>query len=60
MGTVVMFDREFDGTEMSCDEIREEARKRRWAGIRLDADEIKRTSVVKVRRLSQKDAYGET
>ena len=56
---ILTFDNQFDATDWPLHKIREEARKRGWPGVKLDADEINRTDRVIVRRLSRKDAYSE-
>jgi hypothetical protein len=55
---VLKFNTKFDGTHMSADQIREEARKRGWPGIRLDASEFMNTGVLTVRRLTKKHCNG--
>ena len=52
MCRIIPFNTRFDGTHMSADQIREEARNRGWSGIKLDASEFIQTGKITVRRLS--------
>lgn len=55
---ILEFDREFNGTDMTCDEIRQQVRDRGWPGFHIDAMEYNHTGVLMIRRMSTKRAYG--
>ena len=56
---IIAFDRAFDGSGMTIEQIRQEARKRGWPGIRIDAVKFIETDKLIVERMSQKRADGE-
>ncbi len=59
MSAVVLeFDREFDGTHLTCEQIRERVRERGWPGFQIDATEYNHTGRLMIRRISTKRAYG--
>ena len=49
---IIAFDSAFDGSHMTIEEVRQEARNRGWAGIQIDVPEFNATGVLMVRRLS--------
>lgn len=56
---VLEFHREFDATDMTCEQIKMKAREMGWPGIRIDGDKFNRGGKLIVERMSKKDAYGE-
>jgi hypothetical protein len=60
VGTVVTFDQSFDGTDMTIEEIKMEARMRGWPGMRIDGVKFNETGILTVMRMSEKRVSGET
>ena len=56
---IIAFDRAFDATNMTIEEIRAEARSRGWPGIRIDAVKFNEGGVLIVERMSKRRADGE-
>lgn len=56
---IIPFDREFDGTDMTIEQIRAEARERGWPGIRIDAVRFNTGGKLIVERMPRRVAYGE-
>ena len=54
---IIAFDSAFDGTEMTIEQIRAEARKRGWPGIRIDGRRFNETGILTVHRMSRRRAY---
>ena len=52
MGKVIEIS--FDATNMTIDEIREEARNRNWRGLRINTEKFARTGVLTVLRLNNR------
>ena len=51
MGKVIEIS--FDATNMTINEIREEARNRNWRGIRIDTEKFVRTGILTALRLKK-------
>ena len=59
MSNVIPFDVEFDGTDMSVDQVREKARSKGWPGVHIDMDGLLATGTLMIRRLTRSAVYGD-